>query len=786
MLMSLTRNCGIDTGRLNFRVSMTRIFLRLSASLVAMALASTAQAQSAGPNLSDPPADAAQQVDTSEDIIVTGEKVARSLQETKTSVAVITAARIEEENLRSLQEVLQRTANVSTIYGGAGFTIRGIANNGVSSGGDGALSTVYLDGAALPTGTLHGAPTDMWDVAQVEIFRGPQSTLQGLNALAGAVIIRTTDPTMDWSARGRALYTSYDERAFAIAGGGPIIADELAFRVAAEKRDGDGFVHNVTRNAPENPVDALSLRGKLLWTPGALPGFEARLGYTHSERKGGYAFTYTDVTPHMFDDRTASSNAPNASTINADIATLDLSYKLGDRFSLNSVSSFNKIRQFDTYDGDRTAADLTAGNIGFRYRTFTQELRLNYKGERLSGLIGAFYYNRDQIGTQASLTQVQTPTGTIAALLQGNGVDPATAALIAARYTAALPSIPVDYANRTPTRVETMALFADARYELTDRLSALAGARYDRETNRLSSDTRARFAGTLPNPADYGPFAPAFTAINAGVLGLVAQAAGVALPSKRTFNAFLPKLGLEMNWTPTVSTAFVAQRGYRSGGSSSNMARNLTVAYDPEFTWNYELSLRTAWLDGALTINANAFYIDWKDQQTSVNFGLNTYDFNTVNAGKSHLYGFEIEARHRVSRAFDWYASIGHVRTKFDSFRVDVGAVNDLSGMQFPYAPKWTLSGGANVRVGSHIVANVNASHRSGVFTDVGAPQSQYVVGGRTLVNAKLGYQAEHWSLSAYASNLFDEKYFEYGNASQRNGVLGDPQVFGLVFETKW
>src|SRR3546814_13904101 len=86
-----------------------------------------------------------------------------------------------------------------------------------------------------------------------------------------------------------------------------------------------------------------------------------------------------------------------------------------------------------------------------------------------------------------------------------------------------------------------------------------------------------------------------------------------------------------MAWTPNLKTGFTVQRGYRSGGSSGNIARSATFSYDPEFTWNYELSLRSAWLDGRLTLNANAFYVDWKDQQVSANFGMSIYDTQIVN-----------------------------------------------------------------------------------------------------------------------------------------------------------
>src|SRR3546814_19494418 len=98
-----------------------------------------------------------------------------------------------------------------------------------------------------------------------------------------------------------------------------------------------------------------------------------------------------------------------------------------------------------------------------------------------------------------------------------------------------------------------------------------------------------------------------------------AQASGSAAATDRTFDAFLPKAGIQMAWTPNLKTGFTVQRGYRSGGSSGNIARSATFSSDPEFTWNYELSLRSAWLDGRLPLHATAFYVDWQDQQVPEN-----------------------------------------------------------------------------------------------------------------------------------------------------------------------
>ncbi|WP_017672023.1 TonB-dependent receptor [Blastomonas sp. AAP53] len=721
--------------------------------------------------------------DQQNEIIVTGEKAARSLQETTASVSVTTDERLVEENILTIQDVYNRTANVSETYGASGFSIRGIDQRGVSGGGDAATATVFVDGAPVPQDVLSNGPTDMWDVAQVEIFRGPQSTIQGLNALAGAVHIRTQDPTFDWSLKGRALVSSFDTTQFAVAGGGAIVPGELAFRISAEKRDSDGYIRNITRNAPESGVDSTSIRGKLLWTPSALAGFEARLGYHRFETKGGYLFPYVDRSVgDYFDNRTNPSDYPNSSDVDNDQVTLDLRYDLGGGLTLSTLGTYTDTDFIRQYDGDSSAASVAYSDIAGGAETFTQELRLNYESDRLSALAGLFYYHRDQYRRSHQVTLVPTPGPTIANLLAG-ALGAPLAAQVAALYTAALPNIPVDYTSDFPTRVETMAAFADARYRLTDRLSLLGGFRYDRERNTIGGEAIATFVGTLPDPAAYGPLAPVFASVNSAVLGFVTDANGSTPAGTRTFNAFLPKGGVEMAWTPDLATAFVVQRGYRSGGSSFNTARSQLFAYDPEFTWNYELSLRSAWLDGRLTLNANAFYIDWTDQQTNANFGNGTYDTHTVNAGTSHVYGFELELAHRVSSAFDWYASLGHTRTKFDEFVTDVGSITDLSGLEFPYAPKWTLAGGANVRFGSGFNANLNASYRSAVMTDVSIPQSASRVGARTLVNARIGYQADHWSLSLFANNLLDEKYDQYINDFTDFAIIGAPRSVGVVLE---
>lgn len=725
-----------------------------------------------------------------EEIVVTGEKAQRSLQETVASVAVVTARRLEEENIEDFFDVVARTANMSETYGPSGFSIRGITNTGVTGGGTGGLATVYVDGAAIPDQAVSNGPLNMWDIQQVEVLRGPQSTLQGRNTLAGAVVIRTKDPTWTWTAVGRALVSDQQETTVSLAGGGPIVADQLAFRIAYENRDADGFIYNATRKEQEDPVDASTVRGTLLFTPTTLPGLTVRASVTHDERKGGYIFSYarTDV-PDPFEERVALGDSPTLSDTTTDIFVVSADYDISDRLTLSAVTAWNKVDNFSSYDQDSGPTPISYGTQDEVTKTFSQEARLTYAGERLNGLVGVYYSKRDRDYLLKSLSNVETPRSTLVALMTSPlfGLDSATANFAANAYVAALPVIPVDFVGDSPDQIETAALFADGRFQLTPQLSILAGFRYDHEENTLAVAQTAKFAGTLPNPAAYGALAPVIGGLNQVVLTFVSQASASQPADTRTFDAFLPKLGVKYDLTDDAAVSFVAQRGYRSGGSMINIARSTIVPFDPEFTWNYELAVRTAWLDDSLTLNANAYYIDWTDQQVTVLLGLNTFDYQTVNAGASHLYGAEFEANYAPSRTWDVYGSLGYSKTEFDDFNVSVGTITaDLTGAEFMFAPHWTFAVGGNYRWDNGLRLNLNANYRGDMFAGTYVGQEAETIAARTLVNGAFGYETERWSLSAFVNNIFDEEYVTYDQPAQNRAILGAPRVVGAILEARW
>ena len=201
-------------------------------------------------------------------LVVTGEKAGRSLQDTPTSVSVTTSRSIDDQNLTSVYDVFDRAPNVMTDGTRTSFSIRGIDAFNVAGGGDGALATLYLDGAAIPRLAMASGPLDLYDIAQVEILRGAQSTIQGRNALAGTVIISTIDPSFDWTGKGRLLLTDRDgqRRASAVIGG-PIVDDQIAFRLVGEIKRADGLIRNLGTHEDADRQTSKTLRGKLLLTP---------------------------------------------------------------------------------------------------------------------------------------------------------------------------------------------------------------------------------------------------------------------------------------------------------------------------------------------------------------------------------------------------------------------------------------------------------------------------------------------------------------------------------------
>lgn len=739
------------------------------------------EAQVAAP----PPAE-----DASNDIVVMGEKANRTLQDTPASVAVTTGETIVEQNLIDVYDVLERTPNVAIGANRNSFTIRGIDAFNVSGAGDGALASVYVDGAVLPRAALNNGPLDLYDIAQVEVFRGPQSTVQGRNALAGAVIVRTTDPGFDWNGRARLMMTDADgQRRAAGAIGGPIVDGQVAFRLAGEVARADGLLYNRTLHRDADPRASETIRGKLLLTPTALPALRVVATYLHDRHTRG-AFANEFDAPYDRNDRIVTEDIASVSRIVSDIGTLEASYDLGNHGTLTSVTNYSNVQADYLSDPDRNPEPGQISRTRDPASTLQQELRLAFHLGWVEGLVGGYYLREDNrdYGFDATQSLNLTRLGVDRQLLALGLAQPTVDAVLAL-YGGV---VSIRNSLSQPRLTRNLAGFTDLTFPITDRLRLRAGLRYDSERQQRGATQTVVLNGALPDPATVpvAALAPVVARLNALLAATAAGANSVEPVRTVTYDAWLPKLGATWDVARDVALSATVQRGYRAGGAGINQQRAQAFTYDPEYTWNYELALRSEWFGRKLTVNANAYYIDWRDQQVAVQLTPGaTFDSQVVNAGQSRLYGFEVELRGRPARTLDLYVGGGHSRSEFLDFTVPVGTASGAAtGNEFGGSPRWTASAGVTWHRTDGLIANVNANFRSALF-QTNVDQIRRDIRGLTLVNAKAGWQGRHFGAFVIASNILDTQrptsfYTDFDG--RRRGSISDPRVVGLSFEGRF
>jgi outer membrane receptor protein involved in Fe transport len=229
-----------------------------------------------------------------EDIIVTGERVPRTLRDTASSVDVSNEERIESlSGADRIEQILEMVPNVQLGSGGHGPAIRGQDTTGVLRdlpaflGGTRPRTTLQVDGRAVSFNEFVFGIAPLWDIERVEVFRTPQTTTQGRNSIAGAIFVHSADPTYDWRARGRLIAGNYDLRQASAMVSGPIVDGQLAFRAAADIRRGRPSSHtiDVMRDATPNKERYDLLRLKLLGEPAFWIGSRIELTYVHSEAR---------------------------------------------------------------------------------------------------------------------------------------------------------------------------------------------------------------------------------------------------------------------------------------------------------------------------------------------------------------------------------------------------------------------------------------------------------------------------------------------------------------------
>ncbi len=768
---------------------MSRNWLLSTASLFAVLHAGIATAQDAS---TDAGSD-----DQIEEIVVSGQKITRSLQDTTASVAVFDAQIIDDQNFIDVFDLLNQTANVSGILDDAGFTIRGLRNTGASPGDQTSdVATVYLDGVFLPSTLFAQAPLNLWDVQSVEVFRGPQSTIQGRNALAGAIVARTVDPDTEFSANGQISYAEFDTLRVSGAITAPLGGEQASFRLAGDYTRTDGFTDNRTLDTDDGDrADSLTLRAKALFKPEGIEDLTVRLNFTYIDAEQGDNRIEESLFP---EDRVSFQNVEDRENTEAYIASAEFDYDISDTLSITSVSAFIDSSRIRLFDGDQTAAGADEASFANTdNEIFSQEIRLTYQDEKLDWIIGGYFFTSDNTFVNGSQNIVSSEfalpdSATLAGLLfQTSAPTPVQVqqgAAVRQNIVALVPEFAVGFGNDSSDEIENYAIFGEASYRITERLSLTFGARLDFEE---ISQAIVNSTTVPPFPSTGDPLVDQVTAAAAAQFTNT-----VSLEADNSFDAFLPKGAITYDWTDDLSTSISIQRAYRAGGLSFNSFRaalgdeldgqealeaaGIVNSFDPEFTTNYEFALRSQWFDRRLTVNANAFYIDYSDQQINIFLSSNPLDSLTDNVGESRLFGFELEATAQPTDRLNLFANVGFSDTEFTEAADTLGT--NLTGFEFAFAPRWTFGGGGRYTFDNGFFANARIRYTGNSFAQV-TNDPTGVNNSFVLADLIIGYEQDNYSIEVFVNNLLDEDYFSFNPNDPNVGaiaVAGAPQTFGV------
>lgn len=330
-------------------------------------------------------------------MIVTGEKVARTIYDTSASVEVFDESRISAmPGATQVSDLLKMTANVvDTGIGNDLPTVRGIDGSGPANGANAFLNgtrprlNLSLDGRSLTYNELAFGPQSLWDMERVEVYRGPQSYIQGRNAIAGAVVMSSKDPTFDWESAVKAGGGNQHSTVTSAMVSGPLIEEQLAFRLSADRQRRDSTVHLISYEPVGDPreIEATNVRGKLLFNPAALRDLTTKLTVNHFDSRAPQNETQSPATHTnpRFDRRRPVFETKSTSGI------WDLAWQPADSMNLE-----NKFIYTDFTNHRRTVESLPWANIEGKEFQTEPLARFGTKGDRWQGMVGGRYFHASQ------------------------------------------------------------------------------------------------------------------------------------------------------------------------------------------------------------------------------------------------------------------------------------------------------------------------------------------------------------------------------------------------------
>jgi len=675
-----------------------------------------------------------------EEVTVTARKRVENLQDVGLSVSALSKTDLAirfDVDLQTLQNASPNLV-VDDIQQGPGspaaISIRGVGTTDVEKNFDPTVGVV-LDGVFI--GVNSGMMLKAIDLQSVEVLRGPQGTLFGRNSIGGVINVTRGKPDFDGFSGSAVVGMGNYDHVQADAFINVTVSDKFAFRLGGAIRENDGWFYNSTLQRDVGEMEYTIISPSFTWRP--TENFEIYYRYDQTSQDQDanvlsnvaqpdqvWCFYYNQcaqslTVPQSGDRYTVLQNddPPYQTFFDTKTHIVNAAWDINNDYDMVFVFGDFSTDEEVYQDWDSTALTLYHTDRPATWDQTSYELRLNFSGDRLSYTAGLYYWDADYridlfsyIGFGDFLYGL--PPGTVL-------------------------GVPQSVTQTT----KSSAIFVEGDYQLTDNWTLTLGGRYtkDKKTNAYEDPL-------MPELEELG---------------------GPDNPFEESWDEFTPKLGIRYRVRDDLMFYGLYSKGFRAGGFSGRAGayEAASIPYDPETVDNFELGMKSEWLNGRMRFNASIFYMDYKDKQeeASVPNSQGTGQQTVVlNAASATIRGLEIDFNWLLTDVFRLEGNLGLLDAEYDEW-IDPPTGTDLTYLKLRRAPDLTATvipvltfeldrGVLTARAAWHYVDDME-------YTILNSPQSH--VPAHSTVDASLVYTINRFSVSLWGLNLTDDDSWQQG-----------------------
>lgn len=745
--------------------------------------------------------DSSKVFDIDEVVVVSQPKEAFRLRQQSLSSTSVGGFQIQKLGTRDLRELSSYIPNfVMPNYGSrlsSAMYVRGIGSR-VNSPAVG----IYLDG--IPVMSKSAFNLHHYQTSRIDILRGPQATLYGQNTEGGLVRIYSRNP---FEYEGTDLKLSYGSRYYRNVELAHYhrINDHLAFTVAAFNDAQKGFFRNTNTGNRADKYDEAG--GKIVLKAKLNRGWNVDLlaNYQYVDQNG---FPYGKLDLETGKASLPSTTFDGTYLRHSFISGVTVNHTGAD-YSFASTTSYQYLKDKMNMDSDYLPADYMSILQEQLQNSLTQEFTL--KSNRAVGGFwnwtaggffsyqwlktnGPVFFNEGMTQPIGNAIQKQMYNAMVNAMAQkmiAQGMPEKAAKAAAAKVIEKAGGVSMNVNMGAPGLYHTpqwnLGFFHESNFNITDRLTATLGLRYDLMHTAIHYD------------------ASAYMQMNANVMGMPATKvldSSLDHEVSDDYSQLLPKFGLNLKIDELGSNVYATvSKGYRAGGYNIQMFSDVlqtelnanrnqamrgdyhiphteedyqridkTIAYKPETSWNYEAGAHLNLFDHMLHFDLSAFYMKVTNQQLSVMAGNYGFGRMMVNAGKSHSCGIEAALRGQLfDGKFDWAMSYGYTRSKFDKYVDGEGEdAVDYKGKYVPYVPQHTMAAMADYRFTDWLTLGANVNAQGKTYWDNANTYSQKLY---AVLGAHVDLNFKAFNVSFWGRNLTDTNYNTFAVDNSATGT---------------